>query len=709
MDIQSKNLRNIVLLGHHGSGKTTLCESMLFESGAINRRGSIEAGNTASDFTNIEKDKGESLFASLMHVMWKGSKINIIDTPGLDDFIGEVVSAMKVTDTSMMVINAAQGVEVGTEILWDYVENFHSPALFVVNQIDHSKSDFETTLTQLQTRFGNKVIPFQYPLNQGENFNTIVDALRMIMYVFNPEGGKPEKVAIPESEIARAQLMHNAIVEAAAEEDETLMEHFFEQGNLNEEELAEGLTMALAKQDIFPVFCCSGEKNMGLGRIMGFLHDIAPSPNHRKPVALTDGNTLACDSNADTSVFIYKTMTEPRIGNVSYFKVYSGKLSVGDDLQNKQTESTERFNQIFVSEGKNRTSVNHLVAGDLGVTTKLKNSHTNNTLNPKGVDRAIAPISYPNSRIRVAVRPPSKADFEKLAKVLHVIHEEDPTLIVEHSKELKQTILYGQGQLHLDVLQYRIEKVYGLGIEFDDPRIPYRETITSGGEVHYRHKKQTGGAGQFAELQMRIDPWVPGMPDPDGLSVRKTETIDLPTGGQWAFYWCIVGGSIDGRFMNAIKKGITQKLEEGPLTGSACRDIRVCIFDGKMHPVDSNDMAFQLAASMAFKESFEKASPLLMEPVYHLEVLCDSNVTGDVMNDLQTRRGMIMGMGTEGHYQKIEAKVPLAEMNRYSTTLRSITQGKAKFKMDFDSYMQVTPDLQRKLIKKHSSSESDHG
>jgi elongation factor G len=440
---------------------------------------------------------------------------------------------------------------------------------------------------------------------------------------------------------------------------------------------------------------------MGSGRIMGFINDVAPSPADRGSSTLDDGSTLPYDSNDDTTIFVYKTLSEPRVGKVSYFKVYSGTLHHGDELINASTGATERFNQLFVSNGKNREQVNELKAGDIGATVKLKDTHSNNSLSTKGVDRKIEEIHFPAPRIRVSVNPPEKGDVEKLAKVLHIVHEEDPTLILEHSKELKQTILHGQGQLHLDVLRYRVEKVYDVHMEFGKPRIPYRETITRSANDSYRHKKQSGGAGQFAEVHMRIEAYYEGMPDPDGLSVRKTDETDLPWGGKLSFLWCIVGGSIDVKYMNAIKKGLMQKMEEGPLTGSPCRDIRVSVYDGKMHAVDSNDMAFMMAATNAFKTGFKKAGPQILEPLYDVEILCSDDVMGDVMGDLQTRRAMIMGMGTKGHYQKIMAKVPLAELHKYSSSLRSVTQGKAKFKLEFAEYATVTPDIQKKLIKAH--------
>ncbi len=703
MPHETKNIRNIALLGHSGCGKTTFAETMLFESGVINRRGTVEDGSTTSDFTNIEKDRGNSLFMSLMHADWRGNKINILDTPGLDDFVGEVISALKVADTAMLLINAKSGVEVGTELVWEYVEKFNTPAMFVVNQCDHEKADFDAALEQVQARFGAKVLPVQYPLNAGTGFNTIVDALRLTMYVFPEDGGKPEKKDIPESEIGRAQEMHNALVEAAAENDEELMEQFFEAGSLTEEELAKGLTIALAAQELYPVFCASATQNMGSGRIMGFINDVAPSPADRPATPLSDGGTLACDSSLDPSLFVFKTMSEPRIGIVSYFKVQAGKINSGDELYNDRTSTTERFNQLFAANGKNRDAVEQLVAGDIGVTVKLKNTHTNDSLGPKGKVQIIAPIEFPEPRIRTAVKPPSKSDLEKLVKALHGIQEEDPTLIVEQSKELKQTILHGQGQLHLDLIKYRLHKTHDIQMEYMKPRISYRETITKVANDSYRHKKQSGGAGQFGEVHMRIEPYVEGMPDPSDLTVRNREVSDLPWGGKLAFFWCIVGGSIDAKYSNAIKKGVMMKMQEGPLTGSPCLDIRVCIYDGKMHPVDSNDMAFQLAATNVFKNSFQLARPQILEPIHDVEILCSDDVMGDIMSDLQSRRAMILGMGAEGHYQKIRAKVPLAEMYQYSSTLRSISQGRAKFTRRFAEYQAVTPDLQKQLINEYQA------
>ncbi len=698
MAITTKNLRNVCLLGHSGSGKTTFCETMLFESGAINRRGTVEGGTTVSDHTNIEKERGSSIFSSLMHTKWRDCKINILDTPGLDDFNGEVISSLKVADTGLLIINASQGVEVGTELVWEYVQDFKTPTVFVLNQLDHEKADYDSALEQARARFGNNVIPVQYPLNQGTGFNAIVDALRMTMYVFPENGGKPEKKEIPEAEMNRAQEMHNALVEAAAENDEGLMEKFFEAGSLNEEELASGLTIALANQQIYPVFCCSSINNMGSGRIMGFINDICPSPSDRPPIAMETGGELDINSQGPSAVFVYKNMSEPQVGMISYFKVYSGVLNAGDDLTNQRTRSTERINQIFEALGKVRVSTEQMVAGDIGCTVKLKGTEYNDTLSGKGGEFQISTMKFPDPKIRVAIRPPGKNEMEKLMKSLNQMALEDPNLKLEQSATLKQTLLHGQGQLHLDITKYKIEKLNGINMEFDKPKIPYRETITALANESYRHKKQSGGAGQFAEVHMRIEPFVEGMADPSDLNVRKRETEELPWGGTLDFLWCIVGGSIDSKYINAIKKGIMNKMEEGPLTGSNCQNVRVCIYDGKMHAVDSNDMAFMIASAQAFKNAFEKAKPQLLEPIYEVEILCSDESMGDIMSDLQTRRAIIQGMDSDGHYQKIKVKVPLAEMYKYNASLRALSQGRAKYKRSFSEYMSLPGDLQKALI-----------
>ena len=561
-------------------------------------------------------------------------------------------------------------------------------------------SDF--ILDQAKERFGSKLLPIQYPYNSGPNFNAIIDALRMIMYEFPADGGKPEKKPIPASEIEKANQMHNALVEIAAENEEGLMEKYFEEGTLSEEDLAQGITLALAKQQFFPVFITSGIKDMGSGRLMGFLDDIAPSPAERPARKLENGDEVSYNSDDKTTLFIYKTISEPQVGMVSYFKVLSGKVKPGDELVNAENGETERISQLFVAEGKDRIPVDELVAGDLGVTVKLKFARSNHTLNTKGLNRKVRPMEFPESRIRKAIFTDAAADMEKLVTALHKIQEEDPTLKVEQSAELKQTILHGQGQLHLDLVKERLQDDFGVKMNFAEPKISYRETITGAADADYRHKKQSGGSGQFGEIHMRVENFYEGMEEPSGFNIRQKEIEDLPWGGKLAFYWCIVGGTIDNRYIGAIKKGIMQQMNEGPLTGSRCQNIRVIIYDGKMHSVDSNDISFQLAASGAFKEAFHQAKPQLLEPMYSVEILCPDEDTGDVMGDLQTRRAIISGMDSEGHYQKILADIPLAALHDYGSSLRSITGGRAKFTMKFADYQLVPPNVQQELIKKHS-------
>ncbi len=703
MKLKTENLRNVVLLGHAGSGKTTFVENMLLETESINRLGNVQQESTVSDYTNIERAKQYSIFTSLMHVHWKDSKINIIDTPGANDLVGEVLSGLKVADLGVMMIHARYGVEVGTEMTVEQVEKLNTPLLFVINHMDDHEANYEKSLQEIQSEFGHKIVPIQYPLNQGDGFIRIVDALQRVVYHFPEGGGRPEKEEIPEDEMEKVNRWHNALVEVAAENDETLMEKYFEAGSLSEAELREGLNMALAHGEFYPVFIASAARNMGSGRIMGFINDIGPSPVDRPAQPLINGDVLKCDPTDSTTLMIYKTISEPNVGNVSYFKIYSGTLSKGDVVINTETGVQENFNHIYVSNGKDREEVPRIIAGDLGATTKLRNSHTNNTLNEKDIDRHIDPIDFPAPRFRMAIVQENTSELDKMAKALQTIQEEDPTLIVEQSAELNQTIMQGQGQLHLDIVGYRLNKSFGVNLQLEPPHIPYRETISRKVDVSYRHKKQSGGSGQFAEVEMRIEPWNESTPLPEDLSVRKEETEDLSWGGTLKFLWCIVGGNIDNRFSNAIKKGILMKMEEGPLSGSRCQNIQVSVYDGKMHTVDSNDMAFQLAAAHAFRRGFVKAGPVVMEPIHHLEILCRDEAMGEILGDLQSRRAHIIGMGTQGHYQKISARIPLAEMEGYSSTLRSLSQGKAKFKSWPQGYDNVPFEVQRSLVKKHDA------
>lgn len=694
-----KHIKNVVLLGAPKAGKTLLAEDMIFEAGIVHRRGTIEARSTVSDYHEIEHERGNSVFATALHTEWKDYKINIIDTPGFDDFIGEIISSVRVADTCVMVINAQHGVEVGTSLIWNYIDRFSKPTIFAINQVDHPKADFDAALGALRTKFGGAVTQMQYPINQGESFNAIIDLLKMVMYKFPVDGGKPKKLDIPESEKEKADKLHNELVEKAAENDERLMEKYFEKGTLDEDEMREGLKRGMINHDVFPVFCMSAKKNMGSGRMMGFIDNVAPTPQEAKPELSTDGTPLPLDPTKPPVLFVFKSHLEPNLGKLSFFKVISGEITAGSEIVNSQTGAVEKIHQLFIMDGKNRTPVDKLVTGDIGATLKLKDTFTNQTLHAKGYDVTIQPIEFPEPRIRTAIVAQTKGDDEKIGEVLGKIHQEDPTVEVEYSKELKQLIISAQGELHLAVCKWYLENVYKLHITFEPPRISYRETIRKPSVASYRHKKQSGGAGQFGEVHMKIEPWYEGMPEPEEYNVRGKEFIDLPWGGKLAFYNCIVGGVIDARFIPSILKGVMEKMEEGPITGSYVRDVRVCVFDGKMHPVDSNDISFKIAGMMAFKDAFLRAEPQLLEPIYELEVMLPEEVMGEVMGDLQTRRALIIGMDSKDHYQVIKARAPLAELDRYSTTLRSLTQGRASFTQRFSEFSPVPYEVQQEIAK----------
>jgi len=697
-EFDTSHVKNIVLLGHAGTGKTTLAECMLFEAGLITRRGSVQERNTVSDYHELEQDRGNSIFSTLLHTKWRGYKINIIDTPGYDDFAGEVVSALRVADTGVMLLNAVMGVEVGTDVIWDYTEQFKTPMIFAVNKLDDDNADFDNTVREAKNHFGSKVVVVQYPRQLGAGFHEIIDVLRVTMYKFKDTGGKPEKLAIPEQEKAKADELHRELVEAIAGNDEALMEKYFDKGELDEDEMKEGLKKAMINHDLFPLFCLSAERNMGSGRLMGFIDNVCPSANEMRSAKLvTSKQELPCDAAGPACLFIYKTVSEPHVGELSYFKVYSGTIKSGIELVNETTGVSEKLNQLFVVEGNKRVNVPELVAGDIGATLKLKNTHVNNTLHEKGKNLELEPIVFPAANMSMAIESIRKGEEEKLSMALHQLPEEDPTIRVEFSQELKQTIIHCLGELHLSVIKWRIEHLHGVEVKFSRPRIPYRETIRRMAESNYRHKKQSGGSGQFGEVFMRIEPWYEGMPDPKGLNVRGREEHTLDWGGKLVYYNCIVGGAIDARFLPSIMKGVMEKMQEGPQTGSFVRDVRVSVYDGKMHPVDSNDISFKIAGLMAFKQAFAQADPQILEPIYHVDVLCPDELTGAVIGDLQTRRAIVEGMDTEGHFTKILSKVPLAEMHDYSSSLRSITQGRAKFSMRFEDYAPVPGEIQKKL------------
>ena len=713
---QTDEIRNLSLLGNAGLGKTTLAESMLFEGGVINRRGDIGQKNTVSDYHEIEHDRESSVFSTVLHTEWLGKKINIIDTPGADDFIGGVISALHVTDTGLMLLNAQNGVETGTEIIWRHTENLKKPVVFVINQLDSDSANFEKTLEETKKSFGNKVVLVQYPINPGNDFNAVVDVLLMKMYKWGPEGGKPEIVDIPESEMEKATELHNELVEAAAENDENLMEIFFEKESLTEDEMRAGMRAGIINRELFPVFCISAKKNMGVRRLMEFLGNVAPTPNQMPCPTDKDGKEVQCDASGATSIFIFKNMIEPHLGEVLYFKVMSGTVEEGMDLINTVKQSKERLSQLFVVAGKNRNKVDKLVAGDIGATVKLKDTKTNHTLNEKGYDWAYPAMEFPEPKFRTAIKVLNESDDEKLGEILHRMHEEDPTVILEYSKELKQLILHGQGEFHLNTVKWHLDTIHKIATEFFAPKIPYRETITKKAQADFRHKKQSGGSGQFGEVYLIIEPFVEGMTDPkmfkfgdkeQKINIRGKEEHPLDWGGKLVFYNCIVGGVIDTRFLPAILKGIMEKMEEGPLTGSYARDICVYIYDGKMHPVDSNEISFKLAGAKAFSEAFKNAGPKILEPIYDIEVLVPSDRMGDVMSDLQGRRSIISGMSSEKGFEVIMAKVPLAEMGKYSTALSSLTNGRATFSMKFAEYSPVSHDIQDTLLKAYEAEQDE--
>lgn len=704
---QSNEIKNIALIGNAGSGKTTLAEAMLFEGGVISRRGNVDDNNTVSDYNPVEHEYGNSVFSTVLYTEWLGKKINFIDTPGAEDFAGGVISALNVVDTGLMLINAQHGIEVGTEILGRRATKRNKPLIFVVNQLDHEKANFEQCIETGKVSFGSKLAIVQYPVNAGLGFDAVIDVLKMKMYKWGPDGGEPKILDIPDSEADKANELHNELVEAAAENDEALMELYFDKGSLTEDEMREGMRKGMIACDLYPVFCVSAKKDMGVRRLMEFIGNIVPFVNEMPAIPTVSGREAKCDANAPTSIFVFKTSIEPHIGEVNYFKVISGKIKEGDDLTNINNATKERLSQLYSVAGRHREKVSELVAGDIGATVKLKNTKNNHTLNCKDCDFVYKDIDFPEPKHRTAVNAIDEADDERLGELLHRMHEEDPTILIEYSKELKQIILHSQGEFHLNTLKWRLKHNDKMEIEFKSPKIPYRETITKQSAADYRHKKQSGGSGQFGEVYLIIEPYYEGIPDPtsfkvDGkefkVNLRGTETVDLDWGGKLVFCNCIVGGVIDTRFLPAIMKGVMEKMDEGPLTGSYARDIRVTVYDGKMHAVDSNEISFRLAGRHAFSEAFKNAAPKILEPIYDIEILVPEDRMGDVMSDLQTRRAMIMGMEAEKGFQKILAKVPLKEMDRYSTSLSSLTGGRAQFSMKFAEYDKVPNDVQKELL-----------
>ena len=713
---QTNEIKNIALVGSAGSGKTTLAESMLFEAGIIKRRGTVEAKNTVSDYFPVEQEYGYSVFPTVFHAEWNNKKLNIIDCPGSDDFVGGTITALNVTDEAVILINGQYGPEVGTQNHFRYTEKLKKPVIFLINQLDSDKCDFDAIIASMQEIYGPKCVQIQYPISTGPGFNSLIDVLLMKKYSWKPEGGAPTIEDIPTEEMDKAMELHKALVEAAAENDEGLMEKFFEEEALSEDELREGIRKGLVTRSIFPVFCVCAGKDMGVRRLMEFLGNVVPFVSEMPKLHNTRGEEVTPDSNGPESLYFFKTGMEPHIGEVSYFKVMSGSVKPGDDLSNADRGSKERIGQIYACAGANRIPVDQLCAGDIGCTVKLKDVKTGNTLNGKDTEQHFDFIKYPNSKYSRSIKAVNSAETEKLMAAMLKMRQEDPTWVVEQSKELRQTIVHGQGEFHLRTLKWRLENNEKIQVQFGEPKIPYRETITKMARAEYRHKKQSGGAGQFGEVHLIVEPYAEGMPDPTTykfngqefkMNIKGREEVNLEWGGKLVFINSVVGGAIDARFMPAILKGIMERMESGPLTGSYARDVRVIVYDGKMHPVDSNELSFMLAARHAFSEAFKNAGPKILEPIYDLEVYVPSDFMGDVMSDLQGRRALIMGMDSEAGYQKLQAKIPLKELSNYSIALSSLTGGRASFTTKFASYELVPNDIQQQLIDAHASEEEE--
>jgi len=712
---QAGQIKSIAILGNSGSGKTTFAEAMLFNGGIIDRRGTVESKNTASDYRPIEHENENSIYSSVLYTDYNDTKINILDTPGLDDFAGGVISSLHVANTGLLMINVQNGVEVGTEIHFRHTDKMGVPVIISVNGLDHEKTNFDKSVEMLKDRLGSNVTLVQFPVNEGQNFDAVIDVIKMKMLKYPKGGGNYEEVDIPSEHADRASELQSELIEKAAENDEALMEIFFENDTLTEDEMKSGIKIGLINRGIFPVFCTAAKGNIGVDRVTEFIANVAPASADMPAWKSEDGKEVKCDESGPVSLFVFKSSMEEHIGEVNFFKVISGKLTENLDMVNANNSTKERMSQLYVSAGKNRTKVSEIVAGDIGAVVKLKNTKTNHTLNSQGNNK-FPEINFPEPKYRTAVRPKSEGDEEKLGEALSRMHMEDPTILVEYSKELKQIILYGQGEYHLNILKWHLDNIFKIETEFYAPKIPYRETITKAAQADYRHKKQSGGAGQFGEVHMIIEPYEEGsQPNPAmkvsgkdyKLSIRDKEEHKLSWGGVLEFVNCIVGGSIDGRFMPAILKGIMEKMEEGPLTGSYARDIRVYVYDGKMHPVDSNEISFKLAGRNAFSNAFKSANPKILEPVYDVEIMVPSDRMGDVISDLQGRRGMVLGMSSEKGFEVVKAKVPLAEMNKYSTALSSLTGGRAMYFMKFSDYVQVPADVQETVIKAYEAEEEE--
>lgn len=684
-DYTIDKIRNIALIGHGGSGKTTLTESLMFVSGTSTRIGRVEDGSTISDYHADEIERKISINAAVLNADWQGTKINILDTPGYSDFTGEVLSSLRVADLAVVMIKAVEGVEVGTEIVWNYAKTLHAPSLIVVNKVDNENAEFDHAIATAKERFGHDAVLVQFPVNQGLPFDTVVDVLKMKVFKYNRDGsGKFTESDIPADLQEKAGQLHEELIEKVAETDETLMNKFFEEGTLKDTDLENGMRIALLTRKIFPIFCLSASQGIGTAPLLNFISTYGPSPKDRGNVKAVNASdkkeiVVAADASKEPSLFVFKTVAEEHVGELSFFRVYSGTVTAGLDLVNQSNGKGERLGQLFVMNGKERTEISKLVAGDIGAAVKLKDTHTNNTLSSRSFPVLYTPIEFPDPVIRMAIHSKAKGDEDRMANGLHSLHEEDPTFVITVDGQLSQTVIAGQGELHLLIVTKRLKQKYGVEVELTEPKIPYKEAIRAvAPDVEYKHKKQTGGRGQYGHVHIKIEP--------------------KPRGSGFEFEDAIVGGVVPGRFVPAVEKGIVEVMQKGVLAGYEVVDLKVTIFDGTYHAVDSDEHSFKIAGAMAFRKGIMEAKPVLLEPINIIEVTVPEEYMGDVMGDLSGRRGKIQGMEAEGHFQKIKASIPMSEIHKYSTVLRSMTQGRGVYKTRFSHYDEMPREAAEKVI-----------
>jgi len=705
----TSQIRNVALVGGNKAGKTSLAEAICFNTGVVNRKGTIEDGNTVSDYRDIEIERKGSVVSTLISVECGDKKVNVIDVPGFTDLQGELMCALPAVESAIVLVNAQSGIEVGTEVALRYANTLKTPFIIAMNQLDAEKANFDECVKELQEELGEKVTLIQYPINAGLGFDSFIDLVTQKMYKYPKGGGKAEIMEIPASEKDRVEELRMKLVENAATGDDSLMEKYFEEGDLSLEDVRKGLKMGIASKSIYPLLCVSARENIGVDRMMEFICNNVPAPDEAvNTLKYSDGNKPTFDATKDTVIYVFKTANESHVGEITFMKVMEGEIVAGADMINSRDSGKERLSQISVNMGKNRIAVDKALAGDIISTIKLKAVKVGDTLtSTKNQGVKVEKNQYPEPIFTIAIKALDSSEEEKLGAALNDYTSHDPALHYEIARESKQTVVGGMGEFHINILKWYLDNVYKVKTEFYTPKIPYRETITKNAEASYRHKKQSGGAGQFGEVFLYIQPYTEGMAKQTKYPIRGTEEIELAWGGKLIFNNCIVGGAIDARFMPAILKGIMEKMEEGPLTGSYARDIVVNVFDGKMHPVDSNEMAFKLAGRNAFKEAFKNAAPKILEPIYDLSVTVPSELMGGVMTDLQGRRAIVMGMDSEDKYQIIRAKAPLAEMNRYSTALSSLTSGRGMFTMKYSEYQAVPTDVQSELLKAYEEANKD--